>query len=572
MQKNINVTLNKIVFNIEEDAYELLKGYLDSIKRHFAPTGDVNEILADMESSIAEKFTEKISAKDRVITKPDVENLIKVMGTIEDIDKGADGGVNGLTGGVKKIKKLYRNPDDAIIAGVCSGLAAHFNLDPMIVRLIFIISVFFGGVGILIYAILWVVMPEAKSSVQKLEMAGSPVTLKKMEETIRKKIRQAGRTLKQTGEENRGLFKKIITSFLKALNATAVAIRVSGKYFLVALAIIIGASLVLGMMAAIFGLIFTGAVLLFNRDSAYLVSDFPLNELAQTIPYDLLVLSVLVIAVVPLVFLLLSGLTLIKRKNVFNGIFSGVLIGLWLIAIIALGVITLDSYPIVEEQINEYALNWEAQAITKTFDFKDFNRVNIGGAYEADIAFGKEYQVTAFGRERDFEKMDLRVIDGQLEVNQKIFGGFCFICFIKPVKINVTMPKLEQFTLSAAAKAEISGFNLSKLAVEASGATEATLNSTVKDLNLDVSGSSQVTLSGSGQSLKVKASGASEITGYDFPVSEAGLDLSGASEAQVNVKDNLNVKASGASQINYLGSPEITSELTGASELLRLDN
>lgn len=196
MNKTISITLNGIIFNLEEDAYEELKEYLDDIRDHFRDNGEGDEILADIEASIAEKFTSKITKARQAITKKELDKILKILGDVRDITedeivgsgkKESEGRKKDKEAPYKTGKKLYRNPDDVVIAGVCSGLAAFFGIDSVIVRLIFAFSIFFGGFGIIAYIILWAVMPLAKTSAQKLEMEGAMVTLKKIEETVKEK-------------------------------------------------------------------------------------------------------------------------------------------------------------------------------------------------------------------------------------------------------------------------------------------------------------------------------------------------------------------------------------------------
>ena len=195
MKKTISVTLSNFAFTLDEDAYRKLNEYMEGIKSHFASTDSketTEEIISDIEASIAEKFSSKLSSSKQVISLSDIDELIKVMGSVEDITGKAGQAEDQPTGEVHEhrkekkseestMKKLYRNPDDVIIAGVASGLAGYFGIDPVFIRLLFFVSIFFGGVGVIIYLVLWLVVPKAETATQKLEMQGNPVTLKKLE-------------------------------------------------------------------------------------------------------------------------------------------------------------------------------------------------------------------------------------------------------------------------------------------------------------------------------------------------------------------------------------------------------
>jgi len=188
MKKTISVTLGGVIFNIEDDAYQRLDAYLASIKEYYKIAAEEKEILSDIESSIAEKFSQKINQTKVVITLVDVEEMIKIMGTIaeiqyeaEETDASDDGNISRETR-----KRLYRNPDDMIIAGVASGIAVYFGIDPVFVRVLFVALTFANGFGLLLYFILWLVVPEAKSNTQKLEMRGRPVNLNEIQEAVKK--------------------------------------------------------------------------------------------------------------------------------------------------------------------------------------------------------------------------------------------------------------------------------------------------------------------------------------------------------------------------------------------------
>jgi len=568
MNKTILITLNKIIFHIEEDAYEILKNYLDAIKEHFSANGDALEILTDMESSIAEKFLEKYPDKEHIIAKADVEELIKVMGTVDDIDKETETKFKSeekAPASNNKLKKLYRNPDDVIIAGVCSGLAAYFGIDPIIIRVLFIVTIFFGGTGIIAYLILWVVMPEAKTSAQKLEMQGDPVTLKKIEENIREKLK--------TDSQIETKAKKVINVPIKILGVFVNFLKSFGRYFLIFLCSLIGLTIVVGMITSIFALTFAVAVLLFNIDSSYLMTGLPLDQLVQIkniitfTPYNIVIIAIYIITVVPLIFLLNLGLTLTKRKNAFHALASGLMVGLWMIAIIVLGVLSVNVYPQIQNQIDDYNKNYYTQAKTIGFDYQNFNGIEVGNTYELNIQAGDNYQITAIGNDSDLNNLEIKLADQNLVIKNKNPLAFCFFCFTHPVKINLTMPELKLLDLSGASKATVAGFNSKDLRIKLSGASYADLNLTSEKISLGLSGASKIILNGNAENLEAEASGASRISALGLPVRYATLDLSGASFAEVNSSDSLEVNASGASKVDYYGNPKVISDLSGASQV-----
>jgi len=175
MKNTVSINLGGMVYHIDEDAYVVLKNYLDRIKEEIRDLEGNHEIYSDIESRIAELINEKFSNFKQVVTLSDVEEIISIMGKPEDISGNSKS--KRSYSSYRKNKRMYRDPDNRIIGGVCSGLAAYLNQDVTIVRVIFVLLAFFGMAGGFIYIILWIVLPEANTIAQRLEMRGEEVTL-----------------------------------------------------------------------------------------------------------------------------------------------------------------------------------------------------------------------------------------------------------------------------------------------------------------------------------------------------------------------------------------------------------
>jgi len=185
MKKTITINISGIVFHIEEDGYESLKSYLDDVKRYFGTFADNSEIIADIESRIAEIFMSKLSDSKQALAAADVEDLIRTMGRPSDF-KAADAAeeeqasTSGTTNNeaAQPAKKLFRDEMKKVIGGVCAGLGHYFKIDPVWIRLLFALLVYgsFGSI-ILIYIIMWAVVPgsfmlEEQTSVKKIYRDG----------------------------------------------------------------------------------------------------------------------------------------------------------------------------------------------------------------------------------------------------------------------------------------------------------------------------------------------------------------------------------------------------------------
>lgn len=171
MKKIININLASRVIPIEDTAYESLKQYLDSLRRYFANEEGRDEIISDIEGRIAEIFSDKIKKGAACITDDDVAGVITSMGRPEDFEESTAASSEHSSSGSEQAsaaaaaipgnKKFYRDENDKILGGVCSGLAAYLNIDPAVVRILFVLFSFGGGLGVLLYIILWIAVPAA---------------------------------------------------------------------------------------------------------------------------------------------------------------------------------------------------------------------------------------------------------------------------------------------------------------------------------------------------------------------------------------------------------------------------
>lgn len=187
MKITLSVNLGGYSFNIDEDAYAELKRYLKNLEMYFAQEESSSEILSDIETRMAELFRSKITGFKQVITIEDVRDAIAILGTPEDIaDKESRSTHDKFTS--PGYHRMYRDPDHRIIGGVCSGMGLYWNIDPIILRVIFVALVLAGGLGALTYLILWIVLPEAKTTAQKIEMKGEPVNIHNIKESVKKEF------------------------------------------------------------------------------------------------------------------------------------------------------------------------------------------------------------------------------------------------------------------------------------------------------------------------------------------------------------------------------------------------
>lgn len=174
MKKTISVNLNGSIFVLDDDAYQMLDSYLKQLEKHFANEEGKQEIISDIEARIAEHFKEGIKLENQVINLSEVKRVIEIMGKPGDIDDEKPSGSGNQP--YHGYRKMYRDVDERILGGICSGMGHYWKVEPLLFRIIFILTLFWGGLGLLIYIVLWIVVPPAITTSQKLEMRGEPVT------------------------------------------------------------------------------------------------------------------------------------------------------------------------------------------------------------------------------------------------------------------------------------------------------------------------------------------------------------------------------------------------------------
>ena len=189
MKKTIKINISGIVFNVDEDAFEQLSKYLKSIESHFSRSEEGKEIISDIEARVAELFQECLTEAKEVINNADVTKVIAILGEPEVIADEEEPQEEEKTSRQSRFsprgKRLYRDTDNSILGGVCSGIAEYYRIDPIIVRIVFFVA-FLGFLsGVFIYLILWIVVPAADTTAQKLEMKGEKVNVSNIEKKIR---------------------------------------------------------------------------------------------------------------------------------------------------------------------------------------------------------------------------------------------------------------------------------------------------------------------------------------------------------------------------------------------------
>ncbi|WP_183576193.1 PspC domain-containing protein [Mucilaginibacter sp. X5P1] len=246
MNKTIIININGTVFHIEEDAYEILKEYMTNVKRHFLNSADSLEITTDIENRLAEMFSEILTHENKqVIVEQDVQSVIEQMGTVDEFDEiyeDAKTDTNSTNTYATGERRLFRDPDDHLVSGVCAGIANYFNIEPVWIRLAFALSFFFAGSGLLLYIILWIVIPKALTRADRMAMKGEKLNLQGFKNNLEEELSSVRNHLNNLGQEARPFIYKLrdfITDFAHHLGlffngAGKILIKVLGVVILLA--------------------------------------------------------------------------------------------------------------------------------------------------------------------------------------------------------------------------------------------------------------------------------------------------------------------------------------------------
>lgn len=508
MKKNISINISGIIFHIEEDGYEVLKKYLDSINKYFSSFEDSSEILSDIESRIAEIFLTKLNEGKQIITAEDVNSLVTTMGSVSDFKAAEEqeftetagkqpdpeqrktqqqftppvakqlyrdqvrkilGGVCAGMGNYFNVdpvwirllfalltagwgfgllvylvmwiivpgsyeldepqitKKLYRDNEKKVLGGVSGGLAAYFGIDIVIIRLLFVITAIFGGLGLVAYIVLWVVLPAAVSITDKMQMQGEPVTLSNIESNIKKGLNMP------ESEENVlvkillfpfRLIGLILTGLGKILVPLVEVIRVAFGIFVT----FMGATMIFAVIVTtgiLFGII-SGVSVPIHWGVPFNEAALPMEAISRAIP-TITVVAGFIGAIIPGIMITLLGISAVAKKIVFNNMIGWTIFILFLVSV---GVLSATVPKIVydfkeegEYKVeNTYSLNGKTAVLKLRetgLDEYDAAQLSLKG-YD-----GKEFKLVQYfesqGNSRQIAIENAKMVDYAVSVEDTVF-------------------------------------------------------------------------------------------------------------------------------------------------------
>jgi phage shock protein PspC (stress-responsive transcriptional regulator) len=331
MNKTIIININGIVFHIEEDAYEILKNYMTDVKRHFMNSADSLEITTDIENRIAEMFGELLLKDNKqVITDQDVLAVIEQMGSVADFEHADDDGKTGphtYAYNNRVGRRLFRDPDDHLVAGVCAGIANYFDIDVVWIRLLFALSFAAAGSGFILYMILWIVVPRAITRADRMAMKGEKQNLQGFKKNFEEELNTVRQNISNFGEEAKPFVYKVRDFIGDFLHHFIVFLNGAGRLLVKLLGVIILLTC-FGFMVTIVVMFVT--VIGFGNIHILPGTPFALLHNRYLVPVGI---SAFLVAFIPLLAIMLFTLRGIFNTASVNSITGTSALVVWLCAI-----------------------------------------------------------------------------------------------------------------------------------------------------------------------------------------------------------------------------------------------
>lgn len=529
MKKTLTINLNGIVFNIDDDAYETLNAYLNELEKHFADD-EREEIIKDIEDRIAELFTERMHGRN-VVDASDVASVIETMGQPNQFDDEAaepNADAAASKSSQRKFRKFYRDGDDRLIGGVAAGLAAYIGWDTTLVRILLLLLLLFSaGWTLLFYILLWIIVPEAKTTAQRLEMQGIEPNLENIKKYMPKR-----ETIQHVG--NRAL--EVISWILKFA------------------AIFISGCIGIGLFMAVIGIV----VAIFTLRMMYIPGMF-----GSWIDIALLV-SCALFLLCPAIGLVLLCIRLINKNAPHRPWISWTLLIVWIVSLFAIIGTAIKSThspfvpniaaagATITEQLFDN-LNDDSDAISEVRTCAPFSSIEAERAVRVVLSQGDTTSVVVKAQDHMLRDIETNVENGVLHIKNNNNNNRTRTLPI----VYVTTPTLTSIEASEASfiKSETPFEHLQTLTLEASEASRIQLTGSAEQVIIEASEASRIQLTGSAERVIIKASEASYVNVADMAITAVEATASEASSINIGQVEKARLTAESAAAITYEGQP-----------------
>lgn len=512
MKKTLTINLNGYVFNIDEDAYQVLNQYLEDLGRHFA-ADEKEEILNDIEARVAELFSEKLVHRN-VVELHDVQEVINQLGQPNQFEdesgtqasaQTAEPQQNFTANERRKVRKLYRDTANKRIGGVAAGVAAFFNLDITLVRILFILILILSfGWTLFIYILMWIFVPEAKSVAQRLEMQGVEPNIDN--------ISSHTEDMSNVTERKPSAFTKVIKI----------------------LAIVVLSCIGIGLFTSVLGVLIATSMLIFHL----LPIPVSINEI-------ILLICIGIFLVCPAIAIVMFCSYLINGKKPCHKWVAWVLFSFWIASIVGLGVLSVNGYYNKDKwksSIWNKLQNWDwdddDENLTLNFvdemrDSQDFHAIDASEAINVIFTQRDSTTVDVKAPQHLISRVRTEIRNGILYIrndNKRMNGK-------ERIKVFVTAPSIDKVCISEACTFE------SKSDV------------TLSRLELIAEEASHVEITGTIDTLTVKADEASHVVMNGVVSQQAEIRADEASEVNMGLAKDLKIVSNEASVVTYKGKP-----------------
>ena len=370
MNKTVTANISGIVFYLEVDAYDKLNNYLATIKNYLKETDSREEIMADIESRIAELFKERFNNERSVVIMSDVDHVIVIMGEPEQYFDGEDSPENNASwsssnNNTNKSKRIYRDEDDKVIGGVCAGIGHYFGVDRIWIRILFLVAFFVGGFGFIPYIILWIVIPKAKTTAEKLEMKGEAVNVDNIKKTVEDKFNDLKDSFNGEGATKaaNGL-SNVLSKLFTFIGMVILFILKFFVKFIGVILLIIGISFLILLLATTF-----------NSDVITVVSD---SSIFQIKSYDIIhaligtgtnstltIAALIMVLGVPVIAFIYAAIKLLFNLKTNNKAIGIGLFSIWIVGIVLsfyIGSTTVSQF--ANNQKTKNTIEWTSNSNT----------------------------------------------------------------------------------------------------------------------------------------------------------------------------------------------------------------
>ncbi len=596
MKETKNINLGGQAFTIDHDAYNSLQEYLDALEKHFVPE-DAAEVLQDIEMRVAELFNERLQNGKNVISQADVDEIISQLGKPSDFDDEptADNRETASTTREerKKNRRLFRDGDNMMIGGVCSGIANYLHLDVVIIRLITVAALLIGSTSVKwfdfsfnpfhifsfifpLYLILWIIVPKAKSTAEKLQMKG--------EEPSLENISQYSSNHTEAPVERRGCLGFFL-GFLKAC--------------MIALGVFFGGIFLICVFAAFVALLIAPFVLIVESDNIDLLSTYLPHMIILGLSMLVFIVSIIAALIGLLVHFSRRRSNPNHRPNKAGWITCLIAFLLSLVGLF----ITVNNKEFRTDLVKCFKDVYQSERLDYDDDDEDYDDSSMASE-EDDLEAFKDLNVTGNFRitytESDQPHMIIRYTDqqrkrtswditnGTLSLKYKVKNGKKS----RPVLVelqgpsfhsaNITggasltlsqpMTREDEFSLWASSGGNFQGELIApSVNIEASSGADCSITMTTDKLWAETSSGANVTLIGSAKGAELEASSGSQILASGLSVEELEVESSSAAHIEANATKTATLEATSGSYISFWGPAKVTKSASSGGNIKTRD-